>query len=376
MTDVVPPLCDLVALPSISPCGGEIDELHGEGRVAAFVADWLAARGIDYELQEVFPGRSNVIARLTGRGGASVVFEGHMDTVEIAGMEIDPFTPEIRDGKVFGRGACDCKASLAGMLVALEATAQQGTPPGDVTLAATIDEEHKFAGVKHLVKSGFRADGAVVGEPTSLELIVAHKGAFRALICTHGKAAHSSDPSQGESAIYHMAQVLAALREYAVELATRPQHELVGGPTVSVGTIHGGHAVNIVPDHCEITVDRRVTPLEDIVEVEAEVRAWLAERLAGVPWEMSVTLDDGPLEGSADSGIARRCAAALDAVMGTHHVAGVQYGTDANKFAAAGIPAVVLGPGSILRAHTAVEWVEIDQVEMAAQAYREIMRGA
>lgn len=376
MTDVVSLLCDLVALPSISPCGGEIDDLHGESRVAAFLSDWLAARGIEHELQEVLPGRSNVIATLQGQGGPSVVFEAHMDTVEIAGMEIEPFAPEVREGKVFGRGACDCKASMAAMLVALEATAQAGTPPGDVTLAATIDEEHKFAGVKHLVNNGFRADGAVVGEPTSLELIIAHKGAFRALIATHGLAAHSSDPSQGESAIYHIMKVIAAIRDYAAELATRPRHSLVGGPTVSVGTIQGGHAVNIVPDQCCIAIDRRVTPLEDIVEVEAEIRAWLAERLQGVPWEMTVTLDDGPLEGSADSGITRRCATALDAVMGSHHIAGVQYGTDANKFAAAGIPAVVLGPGSILRAHTAVEWVEIDQVELAAQVYTEIMRGA
>lgn len=376
MADLVSLLSDLIALPSISPCGGEIDDLHGEARVAGFVADWLAARGIDHELQEVLPGRSNVIATLQGRGGPSVVFEAHMDTVEIAGMEIEPFAPEVRDGKVFGRGACDCKASLAAMLVALEKTARRGTPAGDVTLAATIDEEHTFAGVKHLVNSGFRADGAVVGEPTELELIIAHKGVLRALIHTHGLAAHSSDPSQGESAIYHMMPVLAALQEYAAELATRPGHALVGGPTISVGTIQGGHAVNIVPDHCAIAIDRRVTPLEDIVAVEAEVRAWLSERLAGVPWDMTVTLSDSPLEGSPESQITRRCAAALDAATGSHRIAGVQYGTDANKFAAAGIPAVVLGPGSIARAHCAVEWVEIDQMEAAARVYEAIMTGA
>ena len=376
MTEVVSVLRDLVSLPSITPCGGQLDDLHGEGRVATFVADWLAARGIDAALQEALPGRSNVLATLHGKGGPSVVFEAHMDTVEVTGMEIEPFSPEVRDGKVFGRGACDCKASLAAMMVALEAAAERGTPPGDVTLAATIDEEHGFAGVKHLVNSGFRAAGAVVGEPTSLELIVAHKGAWRALLCTHGLAAHSSDPSQGENAVYYMGRVLTAIQDYAAELKRRPRHPLVGGPTVSVGTIQGGCAVNIVPDRCEIAVDRRVTPLEDMATVEAEVRAWLAEPLAGVPWDMKVTLGDGPLDGSADSAIARRCAAALDAVTGTHQIAGVQYGTDASKFAAAGIPAVVLGPGSITHAHTVVEWVEIDQLERAAQIYTAIMCGA
>lgn len=376
MSGVIPLLRDLIAIPSVNPSDKETDEIHGESRMIAYLIDWCRARRLDFELQEVAPERQNLIARVAGGHGPSVVFEAHLDTVEIANMEIAPFDPVLREGRVYGRGSCDCKASLAAVMMALEQVMGRGTPPGEVILAATADEEAHFGGVKRLVETGFRADGAVVGEPTSLDLIVAHKGALRVKIACAGRAAHSSAPSQGENAIYHMGHVLEAVQAYGRQLADRPRHALVGAPTISVGLISGGLAVNIVPDRCEIAVDRRVTPLETIEEVEAELRAWLAEHLTGVPCEMSVMLADGPLEGSSDSGIARRCAQALDRALGSHTVGGVQYGTDASKFAATGTPAVVLGPGSIAQAHTAVEWVEVAQVEQAVEVYREIMWGS
>lgn len=372
MSDVIGLLRDLVALPSINPCSGPLDDTHGEGRVVAFVADWLRARGLDYELQDVLPGRQNLIARLSGRGGPSLVCEAHTDTVEVLNMEIEPFAPVLTDGRVYGRGACDCKASLAAMLVALEHTAQQGPPPGDVTLVAACDEEFRYRGVRHLVESGFRADGGVVGEPTELRVIIAHKGALRGQIVTHGKAAHSSEPDKGESAIFHMARVLAAIEEYGRELTRRPPHPLLHGPTVSVGLITGGNAPNIVPDRCEISLDRRVLPTEELATVEAELRAWLAER-APVPWEFEVTLADLGMDGAPDSAIALRAGAAVDAVLGAHEVAGVQYGTDASKLARGGIPSVVVGPGHIGQAHTAIEWVEVAQVEAAVEVYQHLM---
>jgi len=372
MFDVVSLLRDLVSLPSINPCGGALDATHGEGRVVAFVADWLTARGLDYELQEVLPGRHNLLARLAGRGGPSVVFEAHTDTVEVLNMEIEPFAPALRDGRVYGRGACDCKASLAAMLIALAQTAQQGAPAGDVTLVAACDEEYRYRGVKHLVDGGFRAEGGVVGEPTDLRIVIAHKGALRGQIVTRGRAAHSSQPDQGESAIYHMARVLTAIEQYGRELARRPKHPLLQGPTVSVGLITGGNAPNIVPDRCEISLDRRVLPTENPAAVEAELRAWLTDH-APVPWELEVTLSDNGMDGRPDSAIVARCAGAVDAALGGHEVAGVQYGTDASKLARAGIPSVVLGPGNIAQAHTAVEWIETAQVQTAVEIYRRIM---
>lgn len=373
MTPVIDLLCDLIALPSVNPAAGVPDDTQGEGRVVDYLAARFTAAGLDYELQEVLPGRHNVLARLSGHGGPSLVLESHTDTVRADNMIIEPFRPEARLGRVYGRGACDDKASLAAMIVAVERASRRGAPPGEVTLAATCDEEYRFRGVKHLVDSGFRADGAVVGEPTDLRLITAHKGALRATLATRGVAAHSSDPARGENAIYRLGRVLAALEAYAEELQTRPGHPLVQGPTACVGMIQGGMAPNIVPDYCELSLDRRILPGEDPLTVEPEVRRWLTERCPGVDWEMELHLLVSGLDTPLAAPISQRVARALQRVRGGYEAAGVQYGTDACQFADHGIPAIVLGPGSIQQAHTAEEWVEIEQVEQAVAVYEAII---
>ena len=373
MSEVVDLLCKLVALASVTPQSGEPDETHGEARIVGFLMGLFVRQGIDVERQEVWPGRANVLARVEGRGGPSLIFEAHTDTVEVANMEIEPFSPQVRDGKVFGRGACDNKASLAAMITALQSVTGRGLPPGDITLAATCDEEYRASGVRYLTDHGFRADGGVVGEPTKLKLVIAHKGALRLQIVTRGRAAHSSEPEKGESAIFHMARVVSALEEYGKTLSLREKHPLVQGPTVSVGLISGGQAPNIVPDRCEIVVDRRMVPGEKAEVVEGELRQWLADRLAGVPWEMKVLLRGEGMEAAPDSPIVRRCAGALDRVLGSHVVTGVPFGTDASRLSAAGTPSVVLGPGDIAQAHTALEWVAIEQVEAAVRVYEQIM---
>jgi acetylornithine deacetylase len=333
----------------------------------------LTAAGLTCEVDESAPGRPNVVTRLAGAGGPSVILEAHMDTVSVAGMEIAPFCPDVRAGRLSGRGSCDDKASLAAMVIALEETARRGTPPGDIILAATADEEYSGSGVQHLVNAGLRADGAVVGEPTGLRLVVAHKGAVRVRITTHGRAAHSSEPEKGVSAIYLMAPLIQALEEYAGTLRDGAAHPLVGKPTCSIGTIHGGQAPNIVPSECSIVVDRRLLPGEQPAEAEAEIRQWLADRAPAVPWDMSVILYGVGMDTPLAAPIVHRCAEALDRVLGGHEVAGVQYGTDASRLSTGGTPSVVLGPGDIAQAHTADEWVEIAQVEQAVAVYREIM---
>lgn len=373
MPPVIDLLGDLIALPSVNPAAGEPDDIQGEGRVVDYLAARFTAAGLDYELQEVLPGRHNIIARLTGRGGPSLVLESHTDTVRVDGMTIEPFRPEVRQGRIYGRGACDDKASLAAMIVALESVCRRGSPPGDITLAATCDEEYRFRGVKHLVESGFRADGAVVGEPTDLRLITAHKGALRATLTTHGLAAHSSEPARGINAIYAMNRLVTALEAYAEELLTRPGHPLVQGPTACVGMIQGGIAPNIVPDHCSLSLDRRLLPGEDPLTVEPEVRQWLSDRCPGLDWEMELHLLVSGLDTPLQAPITQRVARALHRVCGGCETGGVQYGTDACQFADYGTPAIVLGPGSIHQAHTAEEWVEIEQVEQAVAVYEAII---
>jgi acetylornithine deacetylase len=223
-----------------------------------------------------------------------------------------------------------------------------------------MDEEHSFRGVVRLCE-GLRADAAVVSEPTSLRAVVATKGVLRWRIVTRGKAAHSSKPHLGVNAIYGMARVLAALEEENERLAA-VRHPLVGSGTLSVGLIGGGTQVNVVPERCWIEVDRRLIPGEDPDKVFAEYR----ERL-GVDFEPP-SISDIPLDTAPDSTIARVACAML----GTPPE-GVPYGSDASKLSRAGIPSIVLGPGSIDQAHTADEWVALDEAEQALQVYRRIM---
>jgi len=373
MTEVIKLLRDMVAIPSVS-CGvyGKPDDIHGESRMVQFIADFFEQHHIDYDIQQVKPGHDNVIARVKGSDGPSLLLEAHTDTVEVENMDIDPFNPVMKDGRLYGRGACDDKASVAAILIGVKNAAEKGLP-GEVTMAASADEECSFGGARKLIESGFRANGAVVGEPTQLELVVAHKGACRVKVFTHGKLAHSSEPHRGYNAIYSMAQVISALRDYAESLDERPRHPLVGRPTCSVGTIRGGQATNVVPDLCEITVDRRMVPGEDTEQTVAEIQHSIASRIDDtVKWHTELLLGDYPLETDPECWVAKQAQAAIETVTGGSTLKGVHYGTDASNFAQAGIPSVVVGPGSIQQAHSAVEYVEIEQVEKAVQIYERI----
>jgi succinyl-diaminopimelate desuccinylase len=373
-------LQDLVALPSVNPSDGEPDDhLRGESRVVDYLEGFFARHGVPTRRQTAAPGRENLLARLEGRSSEITLLEAHTDTVSVEGMTIPPFEPRIADGRLFGRGSCDCKASLAAMAVAMIRAARRGVPPRSCLLAATCGEEYKFTGARALVDrpaeaglstSDFARTCACVGEPTALQVIIAHKGAFRWRIRTAGRASHSSDPERGDNAIYHMADLIAILREYAASLADRPRHPLVGGPKFSVGIIQGGSAVNIVPDQCEILVDRRLIPGEVGPEALEEIRGFVAGR---VPFEAETLLEDWPLETSPEASIVRRTRAAVAQVLGQSAIGGVAYGTDASKYHRSGIESIVCGPGDIAQAHTAEEWVDTSQVEAAARVYEHLI---
>ena len=373
MSEVIGLLREMVATPSVT-CGVHqgLDETHGEGRMVELVADFWRRSGIDYEIQTVLPGRENVVACIEGGNGPSLILEAHTDTVEVENMQIDPFDPVVKDGRVYGRGSCDDKASLAAMMIAVRNVAEKGLP-GTVTLAAAANEECGHGGVVTLLESGLHADGAVVGEPTLLQVVVAHKGACRLDITTHGVAAHSSEPHKGKNAIYAMARIIQAVEAHAEQLNERPKHPLVSGPTCSVGMIDGGQAPNVVPDRCEISVDRRMIPGECSEDAEQEILAVIAAAVGDeVTWSSELAFDDYTLETDPECRVARCALQAVEAVTGDNTVIGVQYGTDASNFSHAGIPSVVLGPGSIAQAHTAVEYVEIEQVEKAVLIYKRL----
>ena len=371
---VVQTLADLVSINSVNPAyeGGV-----SEAAVCAYIREFFARRGIETSEQEVFTGRSNLIARLPGRNPERrVILEAHTDTASVQGMSIPPFEPRAAGGRLYGRGACDTKAGLAAMMHAVASLKEEGrTPPCEVWLASVADEEFSFRGVVKLC-DGLSADAAIVAEPTELRAINASKGALRWRIAVRGKAAHSSKPHLGVNAITQMARVILAFEEDHRRLAEKP-HPLLGPATCNVGVIHGGVQVNFVPDSCVIEVDRRLLPGETAEAVLEGYQRMLAELRTKHPLLDAVMerpmLVDESLETAPDSPPARLASRLLGEMGLDATLRGVPFGSDASKLSRAGVPSLIFGPGSIDRAHAAVEYVEIDQVLRAGEFYREFL---
>lgn len=378
MTAVADTLAALVAIDSVNPAYPTLGGTPGpgEGAVAAWVERFLGERGIRTVVQPVLPGRSNVLGIVPGRDPSRrVVLEAHMDTVSPAGMTSAPFVPRLIDGRLHGRGACDVKGGLAAMLHAVADLAAGPPPPSEVVLAAVIDEEHAFRGVSRLVEH-LRADRAVVAEPTDLRIVTATKGVLRFRIQVQGRAAHTSKPSLGANAIVQAARLVVALDAFHAGLGART-HALLGSATGTVSMIAGGVQINIVPEHCTLAVDRRLLPGEAAAAALDEYRRVVAtvEALPGC----SVVLEDPFLVDEAlDTGADRPVVAAARAVAADlgldAGIVGVPYGSDASKFARAGIDAIVFGPGSIDQAHAADEFVAVAALETARAFYREWAR--
>ena len=367
-------LSDLVSIPSVNPMGlGETGPEFLETRLGGHLESWFRDAGIDVVRQPIAPGRDNLLARYDAPGARrTLLFDAHQDTVPTDGMTIPPFEPRIEGGRLYGRGACDVKAGMAAMLIAFKRLHRE-RPAGSasVVMACTVDEEFTHMGSSKLAETQKSIDLAIVAEPTLLNLVHCHKGAVRWKIRTRGVACHSSTPHRGVNAIYHMARIVDALAEHAKELSRAEPHPILGPPSLSVGRIEGGRSVNIVPDACEIQIDRRMIPGETPAGCVERVRAFLADRLGGLddvefdpPWvrmpALETKLDDwgGALVAAVETATGR-----------TPELIGVPYGTDAGPLGEAGIPGVVFGPGDIAQAHTRDEWVELDQVKQAAEAY-------
>lgn len=368
MSPVLATLADLVRINSVN---SSYDGGPGEGEVAKYVRRFFEARGIETWEQEVFPGRPNVIARLPGKNpNRRLVLEAHTDTVSVKGMTIPPFEPEIRDNKMFGRGSCDTKAGLATMMHALVSLKEEGIkPPCEVLLAAVVDEEYSYRGVVKLCED-LKADAAIVAEPTEMRAVIATKGVLRCRIIVHGKSAHSSKPHLGVNAITHMARVIAAIEEDNTRMAAL-QHPLVGCGTCNIGVIAGGVQVNFVPDRCVIEIDRRLLPGQRASDAVAHYRQ-LLQSLEGITAELEepLLLVDEALDTTAESGVVQTATQVLREMGLNAEPCGVPFGCDASKLSRAGIPSIVFGPGSIDRAHTADEYVELDQVEQALEFQR------
>jgi acetylornithine deacetylase/succinyl-diaminopimelate desuccinylase family protein len=362
---VIQLLRDLVAIPSVNPQGDPGTDRTGEGEIAKFIGAFLRRIGADVEFQYVEPGRPNVIGKLAARGRArrSVALGPHTDTVSVRGMTIAPFDPVVRGGRLYGRGSCDTKGTLAPFLWAMKRLAESpgANRANEIVFVGLMGEESGNDGAKFLMRRGKsrllgKPDFAVVGEPTGLEIVNAHKGSLWFRITTRGRSCHGSTPERGENAIYKMTRIVNWLeRDFAARLTRR--HPLLGRATVNVGTIRGGSKVNIVPDRCEIEVDHRSLPGGDHAKLLRLLRAKFS------PVEIEVFNDNSGLDTPASHPlVAQLCAASGG------RCAGAPWFADAAIFAQHGVPAVAFGGGSIAQAHTKDEFVAVSQVERCAAA--------
>ena len=361
-------LAEIIALPSVNPAFLPPRHPHAsEQRVADFIAATAARAGLEVEFQKVLAdghhkssSRSNVIVRLLPRGKIkqTILLAPHLDTV---GAEGTRFIPQRKNGRLYGRGACDTKGSVTAMLSAMMELAGAKNRPmqTEIIFAGLIDEEHAQAGSRALVGTGFKADLAIVGEPTRLQVVTAHKGSLWLQLTAHGRAAHGATPHLGENAIHEMARIVEVLeKDYAKQLKRR-KHPLLGSGTVNVGKISGGTQPNIVPDACAIEIDRRTLPGETEAVVHREVTALLRARKLDATLASSKAAPALPLETDCRLPLVQHFLRSAK----QRRPVGVDYFCDAAVLAAGGTPSVVFGPGDIAQAHTADEWISLVELE-------------
>ncbi len=353
-------LKELIAIPSVNPTYGG----PGESGVESYVLQWLRDRGIEARVQEVLDGRRNVVARLGDGDKPATLIEAHMDTVGVEGWaEGSPYEAIERDNRLYGRGSCDTKASLAVfMSVAAYFAENPSLLKRPLVFAATVDEEAEQLGAYEIMKlkKEYNISSAIAGEPTRSRIVVAHKGVCRYVLTTSGKAAHGSTPRLGENAIFKMNRILSRLSELEQTLSAKDTDDEMEKGTLNVGLIKGGIGFNVVPDRCFIEIDRRLGVSETFSKAKREL-----EEIASLE---SGTFLEANIERSAvntpkDDWFPQSLKAASEGAGETSQFSTVLYMTNAVAYAEAGLPAVVFGPGDIAQAHMNDEFIEIGEME-------------
>lgn len=367
-------LKELVAIDSVNP--SLVNGAAGEAAIARALAAALTSYGLQVDVQEVAPGRPNVVGILEGRApGRSLMLCGHIDTVGVAGMP-RPFEPEERGGRIYGRGAQDMKSGVAAMVGAARTIAESGgLAAGRLLIACVVDEEHASIGADALV-TRFRADAAVVTEPTDLAVAVAHKGFEWVEVETEGRAAHGSRPRDGRDAIFRMGRVLGALESLDRELQSGRAHQLLGTASLHASVIEGGRELSSYPDRCALQIERRTIPGEPGGCAGREVEAILG-RLAAADAEFKaasrVMFHRPPYELDSSHELPTLLVSAARAREIAAPIIGMSFWTDAAVLGAAGIPSVLFGPSGA-GLHGLDEWVEIESVLSCRDALVDLAR--
>ena len=373
MMDVVTLLSELIRIPSVNPDGDPGCDVSGEKECAEWIGSFLSGLGAEVSFEEVLPDRPNVIGRFPGKEDPNLprlLLAPHLDTVSVAGMSIDPFGGEVRDGKVWGRGASDTKGTMAAMLWALQDLgAGLSELDARIAFAGLMGEETGQPGSRHFGDHhGNEFDFAVVGEPTELDIVHASKGCVWIELTAWGKAAHGATPEKGENAIAKLQTVLSVVLDELPRRFAEHEDNLLGLPTVNLGMIRGGSRTNIVPDSANASLDFRETPS---LRKKGGVLSLLEEILSENGWsdeiEVKRTVDSEPLHTDPDFDPVKRLEK-LGAKLTT-----APWFCDAGWLSRGGIPSVACGPGNIAQAHTEDEFIRIDDLEEGARFYRDFL---
>jgi len=374
-------LQDLVRIPSVNP--DLVPDADGEAKIANYIADTLAGWGLEVQVREIAEGRLNVIATLEGAGaGRTLLFNGHMDTVGVEGMA-EPYSGEVRDGRLYGRGAIDMKGSLAATMAATKSLIDSGiTLRGSVIFTYVADEEYASIGTSAIaddIRQGRlrRPDGAVNTEATGLRVGIGHKGFTWLEVVTEGKAAHGSRPDLGVDAIAQMGKLLVEVDRLQEQLAAGDPHPLLGAGSVHASLVNGGREMSSYPARCTLKLERRTVPSETADSVAEELEkiiSRLSTEDSAFHASSRVMLVRNPWQADPRSQIVKTTAAAIEAVTGAPSATMTQTGwLDSALLGDVGIPTVICGPsGEGL--HAEVESIDVTSLGTCTEIYAEIIR--
>lgn len=347
----------------------------GEEGVARILASVLDEWGFSVELTEAAPGRANVVARAGPSDAPALMLNGHLDVVGVEGMVHEPFTAELRSGRIYGRGSADMKGGVAAMCAA--ATAATAQSNGQIVIAAVADEEYESLGLRSLLSSGLRAQAAIVTEPTRLAICPAHRGFAWMDVTFTGRAAHGSRYDLGVDAILHAGLLLAELDALEETRSNGLTHPLLGRGSLHASKIQGGVGMSTYPERCDLAIERRTLPGEtaelavrEVTEACDRIRA----RRPGFNARVRLNTAQAPSDVPVDSDIVERLRSALESESMPVRIEGLSAWTDAALLNEARIPAVCFGPGDISLAHAAEEFVPVADIEQATRVLTRVVR--
>lgn len=362
-------LKDLIRIPSVNPQAREtFTDPFGEHRMNNYVQQWFEDCGFNVQRETIRPGRDNLIVQTPGADTSkTLMLCAHSDTVGVEDMSIEPFDPIEKEGRLYGRGSCDTKASLACMMIAFRERVHAGRLPANLCLLVTCGEEYDMPGSRHYAAHYHeQLAGVIFGEPTCLLPVIAHKGDIRLKVSTIGRSAHSSRPEVGRNAIYAMTPLLRACESFHESLDR--DHPLLGRESLVVTQIQGGHQVNVIPDQCWTVIDWRLLPGRDQQGCLDELHHCFEQ--AGVNAQIDEITWFAPLQTALDAPMVHCFQQALSATGHDSTPQGVTYATDGSSFAHLDIPMLVFGPGDIAQAHTRDEWIDLPHIPAALNIYR------